>query len=52
MNTLATRIPALLPILAIGAALLGIVAAALTGDLLTAATSDPIGLIEAGWKRP
>ena len=52
MTTLATRSPALLPILAIAAALFGIVAAALTGDLLTAANWDASGLIEAGRSRP
>lgn len=52
MNTLAIRIPALLPMLAIAAAVLGIVAAALTGDLLTTATGDTTELLEAGFRRP
>ena len=52
MNTLNARITTLLPALAIAAALTGIVAAALTGDLLTAAPSDTTGLIDAGWRRP
>ena len=52
MNTLTTRIPAVLPILAVAVALLGVVAVIVTGDLLTTATGDPAGVIEAAWRRP
>lgn len=49
MNTLASRVPALAAILAI---LIVTLAVALTGDIITSASADLDGLMEAGRRKP